>query len=80
MIFIRNSSSSICSNNDGESIDVLPFVNMSSDKENEYFSDGITEEILSYLAKIKNLRVIARTSVFTYKGRDDISIAEIGRE
>ena len=80
MIFIRNTSSSISSNNDGESIAVLPFVNMSSDKENEYFSDGITEEILNYLAKIKNLRVISRTSVFTYKGRDDISIAEIGRE
>ena len=80
MIFIRNPSSSISSNNEGESIAVLPFVNMSSDKENEYFSDGITEEILNYLAKIKNLRVISRTSVFTYKGRDDISIAEIGRE
>ena len=65
---------------DGESIAVLPFVNMSSDKENEYFSDGITEEILNYLAKIKNLRVISRTSVFTYKGRTDISIAEIGRQ
>ena len=64
----------------GESIAVLPFVNMSSDKENEYFSDGITEEILNYLAKIKGLRVISRTSVFTYKGRTDISIADIGRQ
>ena len=80
MIFIRNPSSSISSNNGGQSIAVLPFVNMSSDKENEYFSDGITEEILNYLAKIKNLRVISRTSVFTYKGRKDISIAEIGSE
>ena len=80
IIFFRNPSSSISSNNEGQSIAVLPFVNMSSDKENEYFSDGITEEILNYLAKIKNLRVISRTSVFTYKGREDISIAEIGQE
>ena len=63
-----------------ESIAVLPFVNMSADTENEYFSDGITEEILNYLAKIKNLRVISRTSVFTYKGRNDISISEIGNQ
>jgi len=62
------------------SIACLPFVNMSADKENEYFSDGITEEILNYLAKIKDLRVISRTSVFTYKGKTDISLAEIGRE
>ena len=80
IIFVKNSSSIISSNNKGKSIAVLPFVNMSSDKENEYFSDGITEEILNYLAKIKNLRVISRTSVFTYKGRKDISIAEIGHE
>ncbi len=62
------------------SIACLPFVNMSSDKENEYFSDGITEEILNYLAKIKDLRVISRTSVFTYKNKKDISLVEIGRE
>ena len=63
-----------------ESIAVMPFVNMSSDKENEYFSDGITEEILNYLAKIKDLRVISRTSVFSYKGRTDVAIADIGRQ
>jgi len=66
--------------NEKESIAVLPFINMSSDKENEYFSDGITEEILNYLAKIKDLRVISRTSVFTYKGRTDIGIADIGHQ
>lgn len=62
------------------SIACLPFVNMSADKDNEYFSDGITEEILNYLAKIKNLRVISRTSVFTYKDNKDISLAEIGKQ
>ena len=61
------------------SIAVLPFVNFSSDKENEYFSDGITEELLNYLAKIKGLRVISRTSVFSFKDRADLELSEIGK-
>jgi TolB-like protein/DNA-binding winged helix-turn-helix (wHTH) protein/Flp pilus assembly protein TadD len=52
------------------SIAVLPFVNMSDDASNEYFSDGISEELLSLLAKIPELRVISRTSAFSYKGKD----------
>ena len=67
-------------NSEKESIAVLPFINMSADKDNEFFSDGITEEILNYLAKVKHLRVISRTSVFTYKNRSDISVSEIGKE
>jgi len=51
------------------SIAVLPFTNMSGDPEQEYFSDGITEDIITDLSKISGLFVIARTSVFTYKGR-----------
>jgi len=51
-------------------IAVLPFVNMSSDPEQEYFSDGITEEILNRLARIRELQVAARTSVFSFKGQD----------
>jgi TolB-like protein len=51
-------------------IAVLPFVNMSSDKEQEYFSDGITEEILNRLAGIRELHVAARTSVFSFKGQN----------
>ena len=50
-----------------KSIAVLPFVNMSSDKENEYFSDGMTEEIINALAKIKGLKVTSRTSSFFFK-------------
>ena len=52
------------------SIAVLPFVNMSSDPEQEYFSDGITEEILNRLAKISELQVTARTSAFSFKGQN----------
>jgi len=58
-------------------IAVLPFVNMSSDPEQEYFSDGITEEILNRLAKIRELQVAARTSVFSFKGQNQ-DIREIG--
>ena len=60
------------------SIAVLPFVNMSDDKSNEYFSDGISEELLNLLAKIPQLQVTARTSSFSFKGKD-IAIPEIAR-
>jgi serine/threonine protein kinase/Flp pilus assembly protein TadD len=52
------------------SIAVLPFVNMSGDKEQEYFSDGLAEEIINALSKIQGLKVIARTSAFAFKGKD----------
>jgi adenylate cyclase len=61
------------------SIVVLPFVNLSSDPEDEYFSDGLTEEIISALASVANLRVVARTSAFQFKGRCD-DIRRIGRD
>jgi TolB-like protein len=50
---------------------VLPFVNMSGDTKNDYFSDGITEEILDALAQLPNLKVAARTSAFAFKGKDE---------
>jgi serine/threonine-protein kinase len=53
------------------SIAVLPFVNVSSDKEQEYFSDGIAEEILNALAQVDGLRVIGRTSSFSMKGKNE---------
>ncbi|WP_191621337.1 tetratricopeptide repeat protein [Marinihelvus fidelis] len=58
------------------SIAVLPFVNMSNDKENEYFSDGISEEILNLLVKLPRLRVASRTSSFAFKGKE-ASIPEV---
>jgi len=64
---------------DKPSIAVLPFENLSGDPEQEYFSDGITEDIITDLSKISGLFVIARHSVFTYKGKV-IKIAEVGRE
>jgi len=60
-------------------IAVLPFVNMSSDKEQEYFSDGLSEELLNLLARIPELRVTSRSSAFSYKGKD-FKIADVGRE
>ena len=59
-----------------QSIAVLPFANMSGDPEQEFFSDGISEELLNVLAKVKGLRVTSRTSAFAFKGKD-ISIPEI---
>jgi adenylate cyclase len=61
------------------SIAVLAFVNMSNDPENEFFSDGIAEEIINALTKIKALRVAARTSSFTFKGKNE-DIGEVGRK
>ncbi len=59
------------------SVAVLPFVNMSNDPEQEYFSDGMTEELLNVLAKIPGLKVAARTSVFAFKGKGG-DVREIG--
>jgi TolB-like protein len=61
-----------------KSIAVLPFVNMSNDPEQEYFCDGISEEIINALAQLSNLRVIARTSAFGFKGKN-LDVREIGR-
>ena len=60
------------------SIAVLPFVNMSADKANDYFSDGLSEELLNVLAKVQGLRVIARTSSFAFKGKE-VTIADVAQ-
>lgn len=58
---------------------VLPFANMSADPENEYFSDGISEEILNALTRVEGLRVVARTSSFSFKGKNE-DMREIGKK
>ena len=62
-----------------QSIAVLPFINMSADADNEYFSDGLSEELLNLLAQVEGLKVAARTSTFKFKG-SDADIAEIGEK
>ena len=69
---------SIGSDNQKPSLAVLPFENMSGDKENEYFSDGLAEEIINLLAQIPGLRVIARTSAFAFKGKHE-DVRQIAR-
>jgi adenylate cyclase len=64
---------------DKPSIAIMPFVNMSNDPEQEYFSDGITEDITSSLSKISSLFVIARNSAFTYKGKA-VKVQDVSRE
>ena len=64
---------------DLKSVAVLAFANLSDDKDNEYFSDGISEELLNVLAKIPDLKVSARTSAFYFKGKQ-VPMAEIARQ
>src|SRR5438270_186366 len=64
---------------DRPSIAVLPFTNMSGDPEQEYFSDGITEDIITDLSKISALSVVARNSSFSYKGKP-LKVQQVGRE
>ncbi len=63
---------------DKPSIAVLPFDNMSGDAEQEYFADGLTEDIITALSRLRWLFVIARNSSFTYKGQADVK--QVGRE
>ena len=62
-----------------KSVAVLPFANMSTDPENEYFTDGMAEEIINALSKIQSLRVASRTSSFAFKGKNE-DIGEIGKK
>lgn len=64
----------------GQSVAVLPFLALSSDDEDRYFADGLTEEILNYLAAVPELMVTSRTSAFQYRGEDLPSVPEIARQ
>ncbi len=72
-------SETMAMSDDQNSIAVLPFTNMSADPEQEYFCDGMAEEIINSLTKIKDLRVVARTSAFSFKGKT-LDIREIGKQ
>lgn len=61
----------------GASIAVVPFVNLSADPSNEYFCDGLAEELINALSKLEHVRVAARTSAFSFKGKQ--SCARLGR-
>ena len=75
--FARNNSSTSSSGLPERSIAVLPFVNMSADKNDEYLSDGVSEELITALSKITGLQVKARTSSFAFKGKNE-DIQKIG--
>ena len=71
---LRSSRSTISATADAKSIAVLPFVNMSADKNDEYLSDGMTEELINVLSKVPGLRVPGRTSCFAFKGKNEEDI------
>jgi len=64
---------------DGASIAVLPFANLSADPSNQYFCDGLAEELINALARLEQIRVVARTSAFSFKGKE-ADVREIGRK
>ena len=64
---------------DGASIAVLPFANLSDDPSNQYFCDGLAEELINGLAKLEQIRVVARTSAFSFKGKE-ADVRDIGRK
>lgn len=76
---MRGEENPVLAVSEDKSIAVLPFENLSTNEENEYFSDGLTEDIITQLSKIKSLRVISRTSVLQYK-ENPRPVSEIARE
>src|SRR5216110_1673911 len=71
---LRSSRSTISATADAKSIAVLPFVNMSADRNDEYLSDGLTEELINVLSKVKRLRVPGRSSSFAFKSNNEEDI------
>ncbi|MGI0090313.1 MAG: adenylate/guanylate cyclase domain-containing protein [Nitrososphaerales archaeon] len=79
MPWSQESTPSSSNLNEEKRIAVLPFVNMSPNSDDEYFADGLTEELIDRLSQVKGLEVIARTSAMSYKNKD-MKISEIGKE
>jgi TolB-like protein/DNA-binding winged helix-turn-helix (wHTH) protein/Tfp pilus assembly protein PilF len=77
--FFRTASEANLSRNQIKSMVVLPFENLSGDKDQQYFTDGMTDELIAHLAKIRSLRVISRTSSMEYKGTHK-TLSEIARD
>ena len=77
-VWAESDAPTVTATNAQQTIAVLPFVNMSDDSEQEYFSDGLSEELLNLLAQIPELRVTSRTSAFSFKGKD-VTVPEVGR-
>jgi TolB-like protein len=75
----EKAAATLKSEKERKSIAVLPFVNMSNDPENEYFCDGLAEELINALTKIEQLDVVARTSAFSFKGKD-LDLREVGKK
>jgi serine/threonine-protein kinase len=63
-----------------KAVAVLPFANMSADPENEYFSDGMTEEIINALSKVPGIHVASRSSSFAFKGKKDVDVRQVGEK
>jgi TolB-like protein len=78
-VIFSKKSAKLASNAPEKSIAVLPFVDLSQDKDQEYFSDGIAEELLNRLAQLPDLKVAARTSAFQFRGKN-LDMADIGRQ
>lgn len=76
---IRSTQGELSAISNPNSIAVLPFANMSADVEQEYFADGFCEDLITELARFKDLFVISRNASFTYKGRN-VDVSEVGRE
>ncbi|MCI0616159.1 protein kinase [bacterium] len=79
VFLLRQKQTAVVAKKIERSIAVLPFSNMSTDKEDEYFSDGITEDIITHLSKVGDLKVISRTSSMRYKGSNK-SLQQIGSD
>jgi eukaryotic-like serine/threonine-protein kinase len=76
---IQTSQIKLPSSKSSQSVAVLPFVNLSSDPEQDYFCDGLAEELINSLSKIRDIKVIARTSAFSFKG-GNLDVRKIGRK
>jgi serine/threonine-protein kinase len=77
---VMNTGATDTKNTPQKAVAVLPFANMSADPENEYFSDGMTEEIINALSKVPGIHVASRSSSFAFKGKRDVDVRQVGEK